>query len=255
MKQFKHACTIMCAAIALMLSSCGGGEDKTTTATTDSTSSDSTTQTDSLSAGKDNSMAANNELNPPMNLMVVTHKVANYDKWKTSYDAHDSMRLAAGLHSYAISRRQPDSNTVVVAVKTDNLDSAMAFSKNASLKTAMQKGGVVGAPDIRFYKVVYDDNSSIPTDTRVIHTFTVKDWDAWKKSFEANHQLRLDNGAVERSYGYDAKDNHKVMVVLAITDTAKANTFMKSDVLKQKREESGVTGPVDTKMIRIVARY
>ncbi len=119
----------------------------------------------------------------------------------------------------------------------------------------MQKGGVVGMPDIHYYKVVYDVNTTIPTDIRAIQTFTVKDWDTWKKTFEANRQLRLDNGVVERSYGYDAKDNHKVMLVIAMTDTAKANAFMKSGLLKQKREESGVTGAVDVKMIRIVARY
>jgi hypothetical protein len=243
----------MCAAIALMLSSCSGSEDKTTT--TDTMSSDSTPAMDSMSAGKDAAMAMNNEINPPMNLMVMTHKVANYDKWKAVYDAHDSARLASGLHNYAISRRQPDSNTVVVAVRVDNVDSAMAFSKNSSLKAAMKKGGVMGAPDIHYYKVVYDVNTTIPTDMRAIQSFTVKDWDAWKKAFEANRQLRLDNGFVERSYGYDAKDNHKVMLVLAMTDTAKANAFMKSDVIKQKREESGVTGPVDIKMIRLTARY
>ncbi|MEO6453538.1 MAG: hypothetical protein ABIN97_05665, partial [Ginsengibacter sp.] len=132
---------------------------------------------------------------------------------------------------------------------------AMAFAKDPSLKAAMQKSGIVGAPDIHFYKVVYDDNSPISTDMRAIQTFTVKDWDTWKKAFEANQQMRLDNGVVGRSYGYDATDNHKVMLVMAMTDTAKANAFMKSDVLKQKREEAGVTGPVDTKMIRIVSRY
>jgi hypothetical protein len=237
-----------------MLSSCSGSEEKTTT--TDAMSTDSMQSgTDSMPTGADNAMAMSNEINPPMNLMVVTHKVANYEKWKTSYDEHDSVRLAFGLHSYAISRRQPDSNTIVVAVKADDPDKAMAFSKDGTLKAAMQKSGVIGKPDIHFYKVVYDVNTPIPTDMRTIQTFTVKDWDAWKKAFEANHQLRLDNGIVERSYGYDTKDNHQVMLVMAMTDTAKANAFMKSDVLKQKREESGVTGPVDVKMIRIVARY
>ncbi len=253
MKQFRQACTVLCAAIALMLSSCSGSEDKTTT--TDTMSSDSTSAMDSTSAGAGNAMAASNDINPPMTLMIVRHKVANYGKWKASYDGHDSIRLAAGLHSYAISRMQPDSNMLVVAVKADNLDSAMAFAKNGTLKAAMQKSGVIGMPDIRYYKVVYDDNTSIPTDMRAIQTFTVKDWDAWKKAFDGNHQLRLDNGVVERSYGYDATDNHKVMLVMAMTDTAKANAFMKSDLLKQKRTESGVTGPVDVRMMRIVARY
>src|SRR4026208_854483 len=119
MKQFRQACTVICAAIALMLSSCSVGEEKTTT--TDTMSTDSTSTMDTMPANADQANATSNELSPPMNLMVVVHKVANYDKWKASYDEHDSMRLASGMHSYAISRRQPDSNTIVVAVKADDL--------------------------------------------------------------------------------------------------------------------------------------
>ena len=253
MKQFRQSLILACAALTFIFSSCGGGEEKTTT--TDTMSADSTSVTDSTSANAGAPTAMGNEINPPTNLMVVVHKVANYDKWKTSYDEHDSMRLAAGIHSYVISRRQPDSNTLVVAVKADDLDKAKAFAKDPSLKVAMQKGGVVGAPDIQYYKIVYDDNSSIATDIREIRTFKVKDWDAWKKAFESGHQLRLDNGLLERSYGYDASDNHKVMLVVAKTDTAKANAFLKSDLYKQRREAAGVEGPTDVKTIRIVARY
>ncbi|MEO6453487.1 MAG: hypothetical protein ABIN97_05410, partial [Ginsengibacter sp.] len=162
MKQLKQACTMTCAAIAIMLSSCGGGEEKTTT--TDTMSTDSTSAMDSMSSNRGATMATSNELSPPMNLMVVVHKVANYNKFKTTYDEHDSLRLASGIHSYAISRRQPDSNTVIVATKADDMDKAMAFAKDPSLKAAMQKSGIVGAPDIHFYKVVYDDNSPISTD-------------------------------------------------------------------------------------------
>ena len=253
MKQFRQGFILACTALALMFSSCSGGEEKTTT--TDTMSADSTSAMDSTSANAGTPAATSNELNPPTNLMVVVHKVANYDKWKTDYDAHDSMRTASGLHSYVISRRQPDSNTLVVAVKADDLDKAKAFAKGPSLKTAMQKSGVVGAPEIHYYKVVYDDNSSIATDIREIRTFTVKDWDAWKKAFDSGRQMRLDNGFVERSYGYDANDNHKVMLVVAKTDTAKANAFLNSDLYKQRRKEAGVEGNTDVKTIRIVARY
>jgi len=56
-----------------------------------------------------------------------------------------------------------------------------------------------------------------------------------KKNFEANKQERLDNGIVDRAYGHDADDNKKVSLVTAVTDTAKAFAFYKSDVLKKKK--------------------
>jgi hypothetical protein len=65
----------------------------------------------------------------------------------------------------------------------------------------------------------------------------------------------MDNGIEDRSYGYDAGDNHKVMVVLALNDTAKANAFLRSDVMKNRMEAAGVIGKPEMRTIRIVARY
>lgn len=248
MKQIKMCCTIFCAVVSLMLSSCGSNDESTTSETTVTDSMDAMT-------APETPMAANYEVNPPYNLMVVTHKVANYDKWKASYDKHDSVRLAFDVHSYVVARMLPDSNTLLVAVKADDLDKAMAFSKDQSLKMAMKDGGVIGTPDMHTYKVVYDATNTLPTDTRVLRNISVKDWDAWKKAFEGSRQLRLDNGMEDRSYGYDVGDNHKVMVVLALTDTAKANSFMKSETMKKMMDEAGVVGPATSKTIRIVARY
>ncbi len=253
MKQIRMFCTILCAALSLILSSCGSNDESSTST---STTTDSTTMnSDSTQAPASTSMAANYEVNPPFNLMVITHKVSNYDKWKASYDKHDSVRVAFGVHNYVISRMLPDSNTVLVAVKADDIDKGMAFSKDPSLKMAMKDGGVIGTPDMHVYKVVYDANNSIPVDTRVVRNVTVKDWDAWKTAFENSRQLRMDNGIEDRSYGYEASDNHKVMVVLALTDTAKASAFMKGDVMKKMMEEAGVVGTASSKTIRIVARY
>ena len=132
---------------------------------------------------------------------------------------------------------------------------AKAFAKDPSLKAAMQKSGVVGAPSISFTTVVYQDMSQNMSDLRSMTTFTVKDWDKWKTSFENNRQTRTDNGVTDRAYGYDADDNHKVTLVVGINDTAKANAYWKSDIIKQKRAESGVVGEVKRFIYRVVAKY
>jgi len=119
----------------------------------------------------------------------------------------------------------------------------------------MHKGGVIGAPSISFNTIVYQDMSPNMPDLRSMTTFTVKDWDAWKTAFEGNRQMRKDNGVTDRAYGYDMDDNHKVTVVTAINDTAKAKAFWKSDLLKQKRAESGVVGEVKRFVYRVVQTY
>ncbi len=126
--------------------------------------------------------------------MVVNHKVSNFAKWKDAYDAHDSARLANGIHSYVIGRGVQDSNMVLVAVKVDDMAKAKAFAKDPSLKKAMQKGGVTGAPAISFFTTTWQDTAVISSSIRSRTMFTVKDWDAWQKSFEEGKQERIDNG-------------------------------------------------------------
>lgn len=241
MKQFKFLSTLGIAFVFLF-SSCGGNEEKTTdTAVTDSIATTATTESTII--------------NTPENIMIVRHKVADFAKWKMSYDEHDSMRLANGIHSFVIGRGVDDSNTVMVAVKAEDIAKAKAFAKDPSLKAAMEKGGVTGPPSISFTTVVYQDMSQNMSDLRSMTTFTVKDWDAWKTAFESSRQLRTDNGVTDRAYGYEVDDNNKVTLVVAINDTAKANAFWKSDILKQKRAESGVVGEVKRFVYRVVQKY
>ena len=191
----------------------------------------------------------------PQNMMIVKHKVTNFDKFLSSYEAHDSLRLANGIHSYVIGRAVKDPNMVLVATKVDDIDKAKAFSKSADLRQAMQKAGVAGKPSISFTTMTYQDTSNVSTDLRSETTFTVKDFDNWQKSFDSSRQVRLDNGLMERAYGHDVDNNKKVTLVVAVTDTAKANAFWKSDQLKKLRAASGATSEPDRYVFRIVKRY
>jgi hypothetical protein len=231
--------------MAFFFTSCGGNEQKTNTETvsTDTTAAATTTA------------PVITTVTTPQNMVVARHKVSDFAKWKASYEARDSMRLANGIHSYVIGRGLQDSNTVLVAVKVDDMTKAKAFAKSPDLKEAMKKGGVVGAPTFNFLTIVFQDTARLNSEMRSFTTFTVKDWDAWKKAFESNKQLRTDNGLADRAYGHDADDNHKVIVVVALIDSAKANAYWKSDILKQKRAESGVVGEPQRFLYRVVQRY
>src|ERR1700681_622724 len=100
--------------IVFLLVSCSGSETEKKTST-DSTAADTTTAavTPKITT-----------ITTPQNMMVVTHKVANYAKWKASYDAHDSARLANGIHSYVIGRGLKDSNMILVALKVEDTTKA-----------------------------------------------------------------------------------------------------------------------------------
>lgn len=247
MKQFQFVGLLFYTAMVCFFVSCGGGESKKET----STESDTTTSNAPVAPQEVNTI-----ITTPQNMMVVTHAVSNFAKWLNSYEEHDSLRLAFGIHSYVIGRGVKDSNMVLVAVKADDMDKAKAFAKDPSLKKAMQKGGVIGSPSISFLVNVFQDTSMLNPDLlRSRSSFMVKDWDTWEKGFKEGKQERLDNGLVDRVYGHDPDDNKKVSLVLAVTDTAKAFAYWKSDALKKRREASGVVSQPQRFLFRVVKRY
>lgn len=236
--------TPMLAAVLFCFAACADDNDADngTSSSTDSTSAvSSTTPASTIST-------------TPQHMMVARHKVTDFDKWLASYEAHDSLRRANGIHNYVIGRSTKDPNMVLVAVKVDDINKAKAFSKDPALKQAMQKGGVAGTPVFNFTRMTFQDTAMVNADVRSMSTFTVKDWARWQHSFDSSRQTNYDNGLMIRSYGHDADDDHKVVVVSAIIDSAKASDYWKSDMLKQRRAASGAGEP-ERFIFRIVKRY
>lgn len=234
-------------ATALSLCACNDSGDKSAT---DKTGADSAT-----ASSAPEPVAVSTIVTTPQGILMVKHKVADFAKWKLSYDAHDSLRAAAGVHNYVIGRSVDDSNLVMVAVKADDMTKAKAFAADPSLKAAMQKGGVVGKPSFAYLMATFQDTVTVNTPLRSLTSFTVKDWPAWEKGFAEGRQERIDNGITDRVYGHDPNDDKKVMLVTAIIDTAKASAYWKSDMLKKRRAASGVNSVPDRFVFRIVQRY
>ena len=214
--------------------SCGSNENKTEQASGDSAAASTTTTS---------STPASTISREPLTTMVTTHKVKNFATWLASYEANDSLRHANGVHSYVIGRGVKDTNMVLVVVKVDDIQKGKAFSKNAGLKAAMQKGGVVGTPTFKFVTLAFRDTGDVSTPVRSYTSIKVKDWDRWQKSFDSTMQAPVDNGLAIRAYGYDPDDNHNVTIVSAILDSAKAANYWSSDLLKQRRAASGAGEP------------
>ena len=217
----------MALSMMLFLASCNSGEEKKTTdTTTDSTEKAAATAAPIVS-----------------NLLVIMHKVADFGKWKTAYEAHDSIRTAHGLRNYVLGRGMDDSNMVLVALKMDDINKAKELVGSQEMKDRMKNAGVVGVPTFEYIQHTMSDTSKQALPTRVRVTFKVKDWDTWKKNFDDDKQARMDAGLIDRAVGHGIDDNHMVSVVLLISDMAKAKAFMSSKDLKDKMDKGGVEGP------------
>jgi uncharacterized protein YeaO (DUF488 family) len=177
----------------------------------------------------------------PVNLMTVIAKVANFEKWLPDYESHDSIRQSYGLHNFSIGRGAKDSNMVIVVLIMDDAARAKEFVASPDLKARMKKGGVVGPPTINFLDMQMLDITPT-TSTRLMIKHRVKDYDAWKKVFDADKQARIDSGFTNRALGYEVGDNHAVTIVFLVSDIKKADAFSKSEALKKKMEEGGVEG-------------
>ena len=82
--------------------------------------------------------------------LLVRHKVRNFSEWKRGYDAHRSMREAAGLTEQKLLHGSDDPNEVILLFQAQDPARAHAFAESADLRDTMQKVGVVDTPDIYF---------------------------------------------------------------------------------------------------------
>jgi len=85
-----------------------------------------------------------------MPYVVVRHKVSDFSKWKSAYDAHLPARQGAGLKEEHLLRNVDDQNEVVLFFETKDLQKAREFAGSADLRETMLNAGVVDKPDIYF---------------------------------------------------------------------------------------------------------
>jgi hypothetical protein len=89
-----------------------------------------------------------------MATMIVTHRVSNYDSWKSIYDKEADHRAKAGFISANVLRDAADPNKITVVLSNPNLDAAKKYAGSPDLKQTMQNAGVEGPPEIRFLEDV-----------------------------------------------------------------------------------------------------
>jgi quinol monooxygenase YgiN len=81
--------------------------------------------------------------------VILTHEVQNFDKWKTLFDDGEGMRSGAGIKTSGVYRSVENPNQVVIMTEFPSADAVSGFLANPELKAAMEKGGVIGKPDIK----------------------------------------------------------------------------------------------------------
>jgi heme-degrading monooxygenase HmoA len=82
--------------------------------------------------------------------MYVRHKVADFDKWKIVFEEVEPFRKQSGSSGAHIFRNNANPNDVLVVTDWDNREQGMRFGQSSELKKALERAGVIGAPEISF---------------------------------------------------------------------------------------------------------
>ena len=82
--------------------------------------------------------------------LTIHLKVKDYAIWRTSYDGREKSRVSAGITNGRVFRRAEDQNDVVILQDVADVAKARTWLGSDETKAAMEKGGVVGSPNVRF---------------------------------------------------------------------------------------------------------
>jgi len=86
--------------------------------------------------------------------MFARHKVSDYATWKREYDAFDKKKH--GVTAASVYRDADDSNTVIVTHTFKDIGTAKNFANSEGLRSAMERAGVQGPPEIWYGEDVED---------------------------------------------------------------------------------------------------
>jgi hypothetical protein len=83
-------------------------------------------------------------------LLIVRHRVRDFDAWKPVFDEHQPLREQHGGRRHWVYRSLDDPNDLTVSVEFASRDQAERFVAHPSLREAMSRAGVEGTPDFSF---------------------------------------------------------------------------------------------------------
>lgn len=73
--------------------------------------------------------------------------------------------------------------------------------------------------------------------------FKVKDFNAWRTSYNGHEKDRVSAGITNGRVFRSADDSNDVLILQDVADVAKARTWLNSSDMKTAMEQSGVIGP------------
>lgn len=86
--------------------------------------------------------------------VLVRHKVADFNRWKESFDSHLNDRMHAGELGFRLFQSVDDPREVTLLLDWDSVEHARKFIGSDELRSRMQQAGVLSTPDVQYVEDV-----------------------------------------------------------------------------------------------------
>ncbi|MFC2100271.1 cyclase [Bacteroidota bacterium] len=81
--------------------------------------------------------------------VIISHECKNYSDWRKIYDNDEVNRSKAGFKNMVVYHSVDNSNMITITGEAPSVEAINDYMSNPELKAAMDKGGVIGRPDIK----------------------------------------------------------------------------------------------------------
>jgi hypothetical protein len=174
---------------------------------------------------------------------VIQHRVADFDRWKTEFDAHKEARASASILGHHINRGAEDANMLSVYLPAKDRGALEGMMGSSELKEAMSAAGVEGRPNV---KLMAPQSETLVRDrltAGVIVAHEVNDYDAWRAIYDSEESNRQAAGIVGDAVNRAVENEKEVIVYLQADDATKLREYCESAQLKEAMAGAGVSGP------------
>jgi len=81
--------------------------------------------------------------------VIISHECKNYSEWRKVFDADEVNRSKAGFKSTGVYHSVDNPNKITIIGEAPGVEEINRFMTNPELKATMEKGGVIGVPEVR----------------------------------------------------------------------------------------------------------
>jgi len=182
----------------------------------------------------------------PPAAVLLGFRVADFDAWKTVFDANEPDRIDNGVLGHHINRAEDDPNRLEVYLAIGDEAKARTWLDSDELKSTMASAGVLrNAPEFTWMTPVRE---SIVWD-RELPAFMVRhqvaDFDEWLAGYDAADEVRRSSGIVGDAANRSMEDPSIAIVYHQAESFDDLRSFLESDDLRLAMKEAGVVSDPD----------